>query len=135
MVAALGAVVLLIAMINFANLMVVRTGDSAVEIGVRRVFGAGRGAIVRQFLIESAACVAVAVLLALALMEWTLPYINAFLNTGARLDYPNELGLALAAVSAALAVGLFAAMGPVLVDAGFRPLEALAGRLRHSRSA
>jgi putative ABC transport system permease protein len=134
MVTALGAVIMLIAMINFANLLVVLSARRAVEVGVRRVFGGTRGAIVRQFLIESAACVAVAVLLALALLEWCLPYVNAFLNTGANLAYRNEPGLLVAAALSALAVGLLAALGPVMVISGFRPLEALTGRVRHSRA-
>jgi putative ABC transport system permease protein len=134
MVAALGAVILLIAIINFANLLVARSARRAMEVGVRRVFGATRGVIARQFLIESAGSVAVAGLLALALLEWSLPYVNAFLNTGASLDYRNESGFLAAAMSSALAVGLLASLGPVLVISGLRPLEALAGRMRHSRT-
>lgn len=133
MVAALGTVIMLVAMINFANLLVAGSSRRALEVGVRRVFGATRASIVRQLLIESAACVAVAVLLALALLEWALPHVNAFLDTNASLDYRNEAGLLAAAVAAALMAGMMAALGPVLVISGFRPLEALTGRVRHSR--
>ncbi|MDQ2641379.1 MAG: FtsX-like permease family protein [Pseudomonadota bacterium] len=134
MVVALGAVILLIAMINFANLLVARSARRAVEVGVRRVSGATRSAIARQFLIESAGSIAIALLLAVALLEWSLPYVNAFLDTGASLDYRNAPGFLACALLAALAAGMLAALGPVLVIAAFPLLDALSGRVRHSRA-
>src|SRR5690606_27516831 len=76
MLGTLGVITLLIAAINFANLLAARTGSRATEVGIRRIAGATRGAIVRQMLGETLGSVLVAVLLSVALAEWTLPSIN-----------------------------------------------------------
>ena len=63
------SLVLLLAVINFVNLMTARAGQRAVEVGVRKSAGAGRGNLMAQFLGESCLYVFAAVLVAMALVE------------------------------------------------------------------
>jgi putative ABC transport system permease protein len=133
MLGTLGMVTLLIAAINFTNLLGARAGVRATEVGIRRIAGATRGAIVWQFLGESLGYVLVAVLLAVVLAEWSLPNVNAFLDAGARLEYWHDPWLCGALLAGVIVLGLLAGGGSALVLAGVRPLEAIAGRLRHSR--
>ena len=135
MVGTLGIVTLLIAAINFTNLLAARIGTRATEVGIRRISGAARGAIVWQFLGESMGYVLVAVLLAVALAEWSLPHVNAFLDTGVRLEYWNDPWLCGFLLAGVIVLGLLTGGGSALVLAGLRPLDAMAGRLRHSRLA
>ncbi|MEO8314344.1 MAG: ABC transporter permease [Pseudomonadota bacterium] len=135
MVAALGVITLLIAGVNFVNLLLARTGSRAIEVGVRRLAGAGRGSIAAQFLAESLVQVLIAGLVAMALAEWLLPRINAFLETGARFEYWREPRLPIIVILLALVPGLLAGGASAAIVAGLRPLDAFSGRLRHSRAA
>ncbi len=127
-----GALILLIASINFVNLLTARAARRALEVGVRKVCGAGRRMLVLQFLGESVLTVFFATCLAVALTEWILPSANAFLQTGARLDYwqnPAMLGVFLAGV---VVLGLLSGVYPAFVLSSFRPAGVLKGALQHS---
>ena len=79
-VAALGIVgllTLLIAIVNYVNLATARAGLRAREVAMRKVLGADRAALVRQFLAEAVLTVFVAALLGLILAELGLPLVNA----------------------------------------------------------
>src|SRR6185436_12102589 len=77
-----GLLVIVLAVINFVNLMTARATQRATEIGVRKSAGAGRGDIMLQFLGEAFLYVIASMLLAMALVEITLPWFNAMLDTG-----------------------------------------------------
>ncbi len=77
----LGAVVLLIAGVNFVNVLTARSVRRAREVVVRKIAGARRSVLIAQFLGESLLYAAAAGVLALALTEWLLPYVNALLDT------------------------------------------------------
>ena len=49
----IAALIQIIACINFMNLSTARASNRAKEVGVRKVIGAGRGSLIRQFLAES----------------------------------------------------------------------------------
>ncbi|SIO43621.1 ABC transporter permease [Chitinophaga niabensis] len=65
--------VLLIACINFMNLSTARAIQRSKEVGVRKSIGAGRGALISQFLGESFALVTIATALSLLLVWILLP--------------------------------------------------------------
>ncbi len=62
-----------ISCINFINLTVAKTGVREKEIAIRKVVGAGRGALQRQFFGETAVIVAVAFVLAVIFVQLSLP--------------------------------------------------------------
>jgi putative ABC transport system permease protein len=72
-----GAVTLLIAIVNYVNLATARAGLRAREVAMRKVLGADRARLIRQFLGEAVLTVALAALLGLILAELGLPLINA----------------------------------------------------------
>src|SRR5580765_1609545 len=72
----LGAVVLLIACINFMNLSTARSEKRAKEVGVRKAVGSNRKQLIRQFLSESLFISILAFLFALAIAFLALPYFN-----------------------------------------------------------
>jgi putative ABC transport system permease protein len=121
----LGAVVLLIAAVNFVNLQTARSVSRARETAIRTLAGAGRHTLIVQFLGEALIYAAAAGLLAIALTEWLLPWVNAFLETGAVLDYTHEPGLIGAFAGATLLLGLLAGAWPAFVQSGFRPVNVL----------
>ena len=77
-----GLLVVLLAAINFVNLMTARAAQRAIEVGVRKSAGARRTDLIAQFLGEACLYVLVAVLLAMAMVELALPAFNAMLSTG-----------------------------------------------------
>jgi putative ABC transport system permease protein len=124
--ASAGALVLLIAAINFVNLMVAGSIRREKEVGLRKACGGGRGALMLQFLGESMVVVGIAAAIGAALTEWLLPTVNAFLRTGAVLDWSDPL-LLVALLGCIAMLALTIGAWPSFVLSGFRPVFALRG--------
>jgi putative ABC transport system permease protein len=125
--AAVGLLILFAACVVYVNLTTARSVRRATEVGVRKVCGAGRGALAFQFLGESLLYVILGSLVAVSLTELSLPYLNAFLNTHIEFAYwrnPQLLGGVLLGV---LAVGILSGAYPALVLSSFRPTQVLKG--------
>jgi putative ABC transport system permease protein len=135
MTTVVGLGILLIAGINFVNLLTARSSRRAREVSIRKLAGAGRRVLIIQFLLESVAYVVAAALLAIALAEWTLPYANAFLGSTATFNYWREPTLLGLMAIAALLLGVMAGAWPALALSAFRPLRVLQGGVGHSRHA
>ncbi len=123
----LGFLILLIACVNFMNLSTARSERRAREIGLRKVVGAARGHVVRQFLIEAVFISCLSLLLAPALLKAILPFFNEV--TGASLTWSDFLrGRALLlAVGTVLASGLLSGIYPALFLSSFEPTTAIKG--------
>jgi putative ABC transport system permease protein len=121
---AVGALILLTASINFVNLMTARAARRATEVGVRKLAGASRSALVVQFIGESIVHVALAALLAMPLVELLLPSLNAFLGRTMAFDYAAGT---LAITGLVVVVGALAGSYPALVLSAFRPAAVLKG--------
>ncbi len=106
-----GLITLLIALVNYVNLATARAGLRAREVAMRKVLGADRAALVRQFLGEAVLTVAAAALFGLILAELGLPLINA--AGGLSLTIPYALvvpALALLTLVAGIAAGFYPAI-------------------------
>src|SRR6185437_46810 len=86
---------------------------------------AGRRQLMAQFLGESIFQAILALGIALVLVEWLLPVVNALLDTGAALDYGRDSALILLLVLGALLTGLMSGMYPALILSSFRPAMVL----------
>lgn len=125
--AVVGVLVLLLASINFVNLKTARAARRAVEVGVRKVCGAGRGSLIVQFIGESLVYATFAMLIAMALVELLLlPWMNAFLDRSIVFEYWSGPLLGCICV-AVLVVGTLAGAYPALVLSSFRPAAVLKG--------
>lgn len=123
-------IILLIAAINFTNLTTARSLERAREIGMRKVLGAERLALIKQFLQESILLVLFALLFGLCLVEMVLPWFNKLYELELRTDYwQNPLNL-LGLLALVLTVGLLAGFYPAFVLSRQQPGEALKGRLK-----
>jgi putative ABC transport system permease protein len=122
--------ILVIACINFVNLMVAQSLHRSKEIGIRKVIGGERRQLVFQFLGESFAVCLVAFLLALLLMYLVLPLFNSLANKQLSLSYLADLsllsGFLLLFVLTVLASGFY----PALVLSRFDPVQTLYHKLR-----
>ncbi len=122
-----GVLILLIAAINYINLMTARGSRRAVEVGVRKAAGASPFDLIVQFIGESVIYSAIGVLVAVMLVELTLPALNGFLDRDIRFEY-SEPSAAAALTSLALVVGILAGAYPAFVLSSFAPTSVLKAR-------
>ncbi|NUM77864.1 ABC transporter permease [candidate division KSB1 bacterium] len=126
---AIAGFVLLIACINFMNLATARSAKRAREVGMRKVLGAERAQLIRQFLGESFVMSLLAVALALPLVDLTLPILNNFLDKAIVLDLLGNRALLLSLLGTIVLVGFVAGVYPAFVLSAFRPMQVLKGKL------
>jgi putative ABC transport system permease protein len=113
--------ILLVAAFNFVNLTTARSGKRAREIAVRKVAGAARAQLVRQFLSESVLLALGAFLIALALTASALPAFNAITGKDfSPADLLRPQGF-LFLLGTAVAIGLLSGAYPALLLSSFRP--------------
>ena len=117
--------ILLIACINFMNLATARSARRANEIGMRKVLGAYRWQLIKQFLGESIFISAMAMLIAIALIELSLPFFNDFSGKNLSLDVIDNPLMAIGLVSLTLFVGIISGSYPAFFLSAFRPIAAL----------
>lgn len=118
-----GVLTLLMAIVNYINLATARAGLRAREVAMRKVLGADRGTLVRQFLGEAVLTVAVAALVGLILAETSLPLVNA----AGGLDLVIPYALVLPALAGlVLMVGIMAGLYPAVLLARFPAAAVLA---------
>jgi putative ABC transport system permease protein len=125
--AAVGVLIVLIAVINFITLMTARAVRRAAEVGVRKAVGARRSDLVVQFMGEALIHVAITLALAAALAELLLPHVNGFLQRDLRFDYLADPRLAAGMAAGAAVTALAAGAYPALALSSFPPAAALKG--------
>lgn len=118
--------ILLIACINFMNLSTARSEKRAKEVGVRKVAGAHRSSLILQFLSESMLMASLSGVLALFLVQISLPSFNQLVGRSLMIDYGNGL-FWLLAVGFILLTGLLAGSYPAFFLSSFQPVKVLKG--------
>ncbi|MYB59470.1 MAG: FtsX-like permease family protein [Gemmatimonadetes bacterium] len=120
--------VLLVACINFTNLTIARSATRAREVGVRKVVGAMRFQLMKQFWGESLLLTGVGMLLGLALTEFFLSTFNTLTQVNLTLDYRPSLSGVFFGLSLLLIISLVSGIYPALVLSGFDPIAVLKNR-------
>ena len=132
MIYVLGAIafaVLLIACINFMNLATARSATRAREVGMRKVVGAFRGDLIRQFIGESLLMSVIAGIIAIGLVELLLPLFNMLVNQALVIDYFANPIILPALIFIVASVGILAGSYPAFYLSAFRPARVLKGNL------
>jgi putative ABC transport system permease protein len=119
--------IMVIAACNFINLATAKSSQRAKEIAVRKVIGAVRTQLVRQFLSESLLLVLCVLLLALLLAVFALPSFNAMTGKEFVLKDLFAHGFFLFLLGTAAAIGLVAGAYPAILLSSFRPAGLLKG--------
>jgi len=130
----IGVLVLFIACINFMNLSTARSQKRAREVGVRKVIGSSRGALIRQFLAESMLFTVMGFVLALILVQVSLPAFNRLTGSGVAIPW-FEGGFWLIMAGYVLLTALLAGSRPAFYLSSFRPVQVLKGTITTARSA
>ncbi len=135
MLGLVGALTLLVATINFVNLAVARSPRRALEVGIRKVSGAGPSDLLVQFLGESLIYAGGAACAALVLTELLLPRVSALLDLSVALDLRHTPSLIAWAAVTTLVFGALAGLYPASVLRQVRPQRAPGLLRRDARRA
>lgn len=125
--AIVGALILALACINFANLTTAQSEKRAREVGIRKTAGSRRWQLITQFLSETMMIALISFGLALILVEVLLPSYNNLVNKNLAVDYGNPLFWG-AAVLFVICTGLAAGSYPAFFLSASQPLKILRGR-------
>ena len=129
----IAVIIILIACINYMNLATARSGNRAREIGMRKVVGARKGAIVRQFMGEALIFALIAFVVSLVFVELLLPVFNNLSQKNLSLDVQTNIGFYGQMLLIALVTGVISGSYPALYLSSFRPIHVLKGTLVSGR--
>jgi putative ABC transport system permease protein len=121
--------VLLLACINYINLSTARSLNRAKEVGIKKVNGSSRLALIGQFMIESYLLTFIAFVIALILMYLLLPFFNQLIEKDYSIVYFLDFNFLWKITLLGILIAFLAGFYPALVISGFKPLEAMKGKM------
>lgn len=128
----IAALILLLAIVNFMNLVTAKSAGRAKEVGMRKVIGAIRYQLITQHLVESIIITTLSAVLAFAFVFALTPWLNniyqRFADTSLLLS-SNSIGLMIMLI---LGVGIIAGLYPAFVLSSFKPAIVLKGAFKNS---
>jgi len=130
----IGAIVLVLACINFMNLATARSEKRAKEVGIRKTVGSARWQIIRQFFAESYLVVLLSFVLSLILVALLLPLFNDVAGKKIGIPWTNPI-FWLSSLAFIIITGLLAGSYPALYLSSFQPLKVLKGTFRAGKLA
>lgn len=122
--------VLLLASINFINLSTARSAKRAREVGLRKVLGAFRSSLIRQFLAESIVYSILSVLIAIGLVYLLLPFFSELANRELDISVLLSTELIASLVGLVLVVGVVSGSFPAFYLSAFQPVVVLKGNYK-----
>ena len=125
----IAAFILLIACINFMNLSTARSEKRAKEVGIRKVVGAPRGSLIRQFIGESILLAFLSGVLAIGIVQLSLPGFNHLTDKYLFIPYGSPWFWLLGIVFVVF-TGVLAGSYPAFFLSSFQPVKVLKGTFR-----
>ena len=127
----LSILILILSIVNYINLATANAIKRAKEVGVRKIVGASKSIIIKQFIFETILITTFSILLALVIVELSLPYYNEFLNKKL-IIFGNQfyLQLILIFIITIVVAGIF----PAVYVSNFETLKVLKGNFGRSKS-
>ena len=122
--------VLFIACINFTTLTLGRQATRAREVGLRKVVGAGRLQIAKQFIGESLLLITIACIAGIAIAELALPAFNNLAHQSLSISDGLNLTTLAFLILLIIVVGIIAGGYPAFVLSRLQPTQIITSRLR-----
>lgn len=132
---AVAILILVVACFNFMNLSTARAMKRAKEVGLRKVMGAFRHQLIKQFLGETVLLVFVSVVIGVMLLEILVPLFNSLVGQQLEVVYFGEGSMVLFLLLAALLTGVFAGSYPAFYLSSFVPAQVLKGKVSGTGNA
>ena len=127
--AVISALILIIACINFMSISIGHSARRAREVGMRKVMGAQRLQVMKQFWGETLMIVLAALVLGLLLTELVLPYFSSLIGTSLVVDWMANPTLPAMVLGVVVVTGLFAGSYPALYLSKFKPSQVFRNRI------
>ena len=124
---AIALFMLLIACINFMNLSTAGASKRSKEVGIRKVMGSVKSALVNQFLTESVLLTAIALGLAIGIVYIALPLFNDLSGKNLTLNFVATPWLLPSLLLLGFIVGILAGSYPAFFLSSFKPITVLKG--------
>jgi len=122
---AVALLILIIACANYTNLATAQSAGRSAEIGMRKVMGASKSQVFRQFIGESCFITFLAAVLAFGLSVLLLPYFNSISGKQFTADTMLQATPIIALITLSLVVSFFAGLYPALILSGTGILSVL----------
>lgn len=129
----IAAFILLIACINFMNLSTARSEKRAKEVGIRKVVGAKKSLLVSQFIGESILLAFLAFILAIVIVEVSLPGFNNLVDKKLFINFDN-VSYWLFALGFIVFTGVLAGSYPAFYLSSYKPVKVLKGTFKASHA-
>lgn len=129
----IAAFILLIACINFMNLSTARSEKRAREVGIRKVVGAPRSKLIIQFISESVLLAAISGVIAMVLVQASLPWYNQLVGRDLYLNFSN-ISFWTTTLLFILFTGILAGSYPAFFLSSFKPVKVLKGTFRSAQA-
>jgi putative ABC transport system permease protein len=124
-----GILIILIACINFMNLATARSAKRAREVGMRKVLGADRPMLIKQFLGESLFLSLLAVLVATFLVEILLPLFNNLAGKNLSFEIFSEPSNLIILIGIGILVGILSGIYPAFFLSASEPIKVVKGNV------
>ena len=124
---AIAVFILVVVCINFINLSTAQFASRAREVGLRKVLGANRSQLMRQFLGESVVLTVLALMIALVVLWLISPYFDTFAGKPVTADYTAHPLWLLVLPAGAILIGLLSGSYPALLLSAMRPIQGVKG--------
>ncbi|MBA4144332.1 MAG: macrolide ABC transporter permease [Cytophaga sp.] len=128
----IAAFVIVLGCINFVNLATARSVYRAREVGLRKIAGSTRQALIAQFLSESFLLTVLSLIMAILLIAGLLPVVNQLLDKNYELSSLVNISMIAGTVLLVLIVSLLAGYYPALILSALQPVHVLKGKMQTS---
>jgi len=135
MLFALAVLVLLMATINFTNLSLARISARLKEISIRKVLGAQKKQLIRQFVLESIMMIVFSLLAGLIIHEWMRPIFSEIMGKNVISIFAPDLLNIIFYILLVVVLGIITGSYPAYVISKYQPIEAISGKIRSSRKS
>jgi len=132
---AVALLILIIACFNFMNLSTARAMKRAKEVGLRKVMGAFRHQLIKQFLGETIVLVSISLVIGIILLELLVPLFNSLVGQHLEVVYLGGGSVIIYILIAGLLTGILAGSYPAFYLSSFVPAQVLKGHVGPSGNA
>jgi putative ABC transport system permease protein len=124
--------IIIIAAFNYMNLSTAQASKRAKEVGIKKLSGSSKGMLIRQFLTESLILSLSSLIVAIIIIENSLPYFNKLLASDLQLHLFSNWYTIPVLLVLSVFIGLLAGSYPAFFLSSFSPYIVLKGKLKDS---